>query len=96
MRLLLLLAGISVLGASCSTVKKASAPAANQQRKTTSATASPVFIENISFTPGQENSKPASFGSAQDKSFNSKEPADQVLNPLPALGSNMPFYWTRQ
>jgi cell wall-associated NlpC family hydrolase len=75
MRLLLLLAGISVLGASCSTVKKASVPAANQQRKTTSATASPVFIENISFTPGQENSKPASFGSAQDKSFNSKEPA---------------------
>lgn len=59
MRLLILLAGISALGASCSTVKKASAPAAEQHsrntRSSTSSTAAPVFIENISFTPGQEH-----------------------------------------
>lgn len=56
MRLLILLAGISVLGASCSTVKKVSAPAAEQHSRanTKSSTAAPVFIENISFTPGSE------------------------------------------
>jgi cell wall-associated NlpC family hydrolase len=56
MRLLILLAGISALGASCSTMKKVSAPAAEQHSRTTkSSTASPVFIENISFTPGKEH-----------------------------------------
>jgi len=55
MRLLFVLASITVLGASCSTMKKASAPVNEPVRKSASNTASPVFIENISFKPGQES-----------------------------------------
>ena len=56
MRVIILLAVISALGASCSTVKKASAPAAEQHsRNTRSTSTDPVFIENISFTPGTDN-----------------------------------------
>lgn len=70
---LLVLASLSLLGASCSTVKKASAPAAEQQvRKSGTSTASPVFIENISFKPGQESSKPAN---TSKEPVNSKGPA---------------------
>ena len=60
MRLLILLAGITVLGTSCSTLKKASVPATEKQPgKTGSAsTAAPVFIDNISFRPG-DDTKPA-------------------------------------
>ncbi|HEY0678633.1 MAG TPA: NlpC/P60 family protein [Chitinophagaceae bacterium] len=59
MKLLLILVGITVLGASCSTMKKASAPPAEQQRRmsgssTSSTTANPVFIDNISFKPGTD------------------------------------------
>ena len=69
MRLLIILAGITVLGASCSTMKKASAPAAEQPvRKSAS---SPVFIENISFKPGQESSS---------KPVNAKGPA--IMQPV--------------
>lgn len=55
LRLLIVLAGISAFGASCSTLKKASAPAQEQHsRATRSSTASPVFIDNISFKPGAD------------------------------------------
>jgi cell wall-associated NlpC family hydrolase len=59
LKLLIILAGITVLGASCSTMKKASAPPVEQQRRisgasTSSSPANPVFIDNISFKPGSD------------------------------------------
>lgn len=55
MRILLIIAGISILGTSCSTLKKASAPPPEKQEKRiSSSTASPAFIDNISFKPGSD------------------------------------------
>lgn len=56
---ILILACISVLAASCSTLKKASAPAEPQVKSNPPSKSRPVFIEDISFKPGNE-SKPAS------------------------------------
>jgi cell wall-associated NlpC family hydrolase len=52
---LFILACMSVLAASCSTVKKASAPAESQVKNNPPSKARPVFIEDISFKPGAEN-----------------------------------------
>ncbi|MGB8193376.1 MAG: NlpC/P60 family protein [Chitinophagaceae bacterium] len=56
MRRLLILVCISALAASCSTIKKASAPSEQQVRTPASSKSKsdPVFIENISFKPGSE------------------------------------------
>lgn len=51
---LLILACISALTASCSTLKKASAPAEPQVKSNAPSKARPVFIEDISFKPGAE------------------------------------------
>lgn len=56
---ILILACISVLAASCSTLKKASAPAEPQVKSNAPSKARPVFIEDISFKPGAEK-QPAS------------------------------------
>ena len=92
MRLLILLAGISALGASCSTVKKVSAPAADQQSRTNrSSTAAPVFIENISFTPGTETNSTSK--NTSDNSITSNEPAiikESALMPATSSESKGP------
>jgi cell wall-associated NlpC family hydrolase len=56
-RALLLLTVIATFAASCGTLKKASAPAAEHSTKKTqpnNTANSPVFIDNISFKPGSE------------------------------------------
>lgn len=90
MRLLILLAGISAFGASCSTVKKVSAPAAEQQsRNTRSSTAAPVFIENISFTPGTEANTASK--NTSDNALTTTEPAvikESAIMPAEDKGPN--------
>ncbi|HYE56107.1 MAG TPA: NlpC/P60 family protein [Chitinophagaceae bacterium] len=58
MRLILLTALVAFL-ASCSTVKKASAPAEPREKGTSSSGNTPVFIENISIKPGTTPPKKA-------------------------------------
>jgi cell wall-associated NlpC family hydrolase len=57
---ILILACISVLMASCSTLKKASAPAEPPVKSNPPSKARPVFIEDISFKPGAEKQQPTS------------------------------------
>src|SRR5690349_18595948 len=80
LRLIILLAGISILGASCSTVKKVSAPVVEKPSgKQGSSAANPVFIENISFRPG-DDTKPANTNLSTVKESAVKGPA--IMQPV--------------
>ena len=75
MRLALIIASItsiSALGASCGTLKRVTAPSDTKEKQISSSSASPAFIDNITFKPGSD--EPPAPPVKVDKIATNKEP----------------------
>lgn len=90
LRLVLIIASISSLGAlgtGCSTVKKASVPTQRQEKRISTSTTSPAFIETISFKPGSD--EPPAPPVKVEKTTTNKEPhtinTAEAIEVLPTL-----------